>query len=152
MRGVRLALASAFILASCGSSPTPLSTTPDTTQGVLCNASRDLVASINRTTQAAAAGAGTSLSEQLARQARSLAEQSHDRLQSITADVIRRSTGWQALLSAYLHAGQAANALLPEYNAPAVTAGELRSARSALDEAAHAGLDPECFLPSSSTE
>jgi hypothetical protein len=113
---------------------------------VLCNAAHDVSLAITVTTDASAKdSAGDRVgAQQLASQARTRAEQGHDKLQAITSEGVRAGTTWQSLLEAYLHAGQAANALLPGFEGTyGITEDELASARRALQAAAVA-LPAEC--------
>jgi len=65
------------------------------------------------------------VAQSLAQQARATAGQGNAGLQAVISDVQRGAT-WQALFMAYLHLGQAANALLPAYaNTNGMSASEL---------------------------
>jgi hypothetical protein len=145
MRGLVLVLVLASLSAGCG--PVP----PDA-QVAMCDAAATLTsaeslaqASVTTVERGdAATGVG------LARDARDLAEQGHDRLQTITASDVRSGATWQSLLTAYLHVGQAANALLPDYAGGAEMAtSELALASDAL-ATAQASLPPACFRASAS--
>ncbi|MGA7272578.1 MAG: hypothetical protein WB239_16010, partial [Acidimicrobiia bacterium] len=83
---------------------------------------------------------------QLASEAAALAKQGHDVLQTITSSDVRQGGTWQALLRAYLHIGQAANALLPAYASTyGITDEELATASEQL-RVAQAGLPARCFV------
>jgi hypothetical protein len=87
---------------------------------------------------------------QLAGQARTIAQDEYDRLQTITSGEVQRGATWRALLSAYLHVGQGANALLPDYaNTYGITKDELATASEDLRTAA-ADLPARCFTVSES--
>ena len=84
--------------------------------------------------------------EQLAGEAAAIATQGHDTLQAITSSDVRQGDTWQALLRAYLHLGQAANALLPAYASTyGITDEELSTASEQL-HIAQAGLPARCFV------
>jgi hypothetical protein len=86
----------------------------------------------------------------LASDAAALAAQGHDVLLTITSSDVQQGDTWQTLLDAYLHIGQAANALLPAYaNTYGATAEELATATRSL-RAAESGLPPRCFMATSS--
>jgi hypothetical protein len=96
--------------------------------------------------QAAVNGASgdTAGAQQLAGQAVELATQGHDLLHAIASSDVRRGKTWQALLEAYLHIGQAANALLPAYvGTYGITDQKLATASGQL-ELAMAGLPTSC--------
>ena len=113
---------------------------------VMCGVAHDLSLAITVATEAEAKDStGDRVgAQQLASQARALAEQGHDKLRTITSDGVRASTTWQSLLLAYLHAGQAANALLPGFEGTyGMTGEELATAHRALQAAGQA-LPAEC--------
>jgi hypothetical protein len=86
----------------------------------------------------------------LAGQARTIAQDEYERLQTITSADVQRGATWQALQSAYLHIGQGANALLPDYaNTHGITGDELTTASGDLRTAA-AALPQHCFTVSRS--
>lgn len=121
---------------------------PTASDSRLCLASGELVASINLVIRAEAADMAGDKSETqaLASQASDQARAAHANLDSITAESVRKSTAWQSLLDAYLHAGQAANALLPGHEATyGMTSTERESAIQSLRQA---GVIPGCALPS----
>ena len=113
----------------------------------MCDAAASLVTAqtltqeaITTVTRGDAAGA-----RQIAAQAAAAARGGHDQLQTIEATDVRDSDAWQSLLKAYLHVGQAANALLPEYDGGTATAtSELRLAGEAF-QSAKASLPAICF-------
>lgn len=86
-------------------------------EAVLCEIAHNLAVAAALTERAAEEDAAGDKrgAQELASDARSRAEQSHDQLQAIASDEIRHGATWQALLEAYVHLGQAANALLPGF-------------------------------------
>jgi len=111
----------------------------------MCGVAHDLVVARSLTEQAARSEAAgdEAAAQQQALQARTLAREAHDRLQTITSDAVTEGETWQALLKVYLHVGQALNALLPGFD-PAMTDTELAAADRALETVA-AGLPADCF-------
>jgi hypothetical protein len=83
---------------------------------------------------------------QLANEAGSLAEQGHEALRAITSTDVKQGDTWQALLDAYLHVGQAANALLPAYASTYGVTGEELATASKDFQAATASLPARCFM------
>jgi hypothetical protein len=133
----------AGLVAACSAPGTPAT-------GQMCAAAESLVAARTLVEQAEAKGAGgdKSRAEALATRAATLATQAHDMLQAITSGDVRSGDTWQALLAAYLHIGQAANALLP---ASAGTYGSTTSELAAGSRqlaAASQGLPSRCFAAS----
>lgn len=125
---------------------------PSQSDAVMCDVATVLVTARALTQEASAkdGGGDKNAARQLAGQARTIAQQGHDRLKTITSDDVKRGATWQALLSAYLHVGQAANALLPEYaNTYGITGEELTKASGDLQTAA-AALPAPCFTVSAS--
>jgi hypothetical protein len=87
-----------------------------------------------------------SISQTLAHEAHASAERGRSELQSITSDEVLRGPIWQALSLAYLHVGQAANALLPAYeNTYGMSPSELATADTQF-AIAKAGLPEDCFV------
>jgi hypothetical protein len=116
-------------------------------QTQMCTAAGDLATAMSLTEQAAArdASGDKAPAERLASQAAKLAEAGHAALKSVDADAVVRGATWQALLDAYLHIGQGANALLPAYAGTyGSTSDELARAATSLD-AARPGLPSTCF-------
>lgn len=117
---------------------------------VMCDVATGLVAARLLTQEASVKdGSGDKdAARQLAGQARAIAQNEYDRLQTITSAEVQRGATWQALLSAYLHIGQGANALLPDYtNTYGITDNELTTASGDLQKAA-AALPQRCFTGS----
>lgn len=117
----------------------------------MCDVAGSLSAARTLVEQAAAkdASGDKAGAQQLAGQAAVLAKQGHDLLQTITSSDVMGGDTWQALLGAYLHVGQAANALLPAYaNTYGMTDEELATASKQL-QAATAGLPARCFMATS---
>ena len=140
----------AFVILSAlavGCSPVP-----PQSDAVMCDVATRLVTARTLTQQAALRDADGDKDEarQMAGQARSLAQEANDQLQTVSSDNVRQGGTWQALLEAYLHVGQAANALLPDYaNTYGMTGDELTAANSYL-QIAEAGLPARCFTVSPS--
>src|SRR5437868_13154900 len=86
-------------------------------QAQMCEAARSLSAARALVEQAVAKDlrGDTSGGQSLAGEPAALAKQGHDVLQSVASSDVKRDSTWQALLDAYLHIGQGANALLPGY-------------------------------------
>ena len=83
----------------------------------------------------------TERARQLASDASRLADEAKARLDAVDGDATVASDPYQALVMGYLHVGQAAKALLPEWaNTHGMTAEELDLARTQLG-AAEAALD-----------
>ena len=115
---------------------------------VMCEAAGTLSTAKTLVEQAAAkdASGDKSGAQQLANEARSLAEQAHEALQEVTSADVKPTSTWQALLDAYLHVGQAANALLPSYASTyGITGEELATASNDL-QAATASLPARCVV------
>ena len=105
----------------------------------MCDVAHDLALAITVTAEASTKdSSGDKVgARQMASQARAAAQQGHDKVQAITSDSVRTGTTWQSLLEAYLHAGQAANALLPGFEGTyGMTEDELATARRSLQTAA----------------
>jgi hypothetical protein len=117
---------------------------------VMCDVASGLVAA-HALTQEASVKDGNGdkdTARLLAGQARTIAQDGYERLQTITSGDVQRGATWQALLSAYLHIGQGANALLPDYtNTYGITGDELTTASEELRTAA-AALPQRCFTVS----
>ena len=136
-------LALAVVFAGCA---------PTVTDTRLCLAGRELVTSINLTIQAQAADTAGEADESkvLASEAADQVKLARANLDSVIAESVRESIAWQSLLDADLHAGQAANALLPEYaNTYGMTSSEIDSAIRSLKQAGDIG---GCVLPSLDAE
>ena len=116
-------------------------------QAQMCEAAGDLSAAMSLVEQAAAkdAGGGKSGAQALAGQAAALAKHGHDVLQSVPSSDVKRDAAWGALLDAYLHIGQGANALLPGYEGTYGSTGEELATGSRSLEAAGASLPAACF-------
>lgn len=117
----------------------------------MCNAAGSLSAAKTLVERAAAKDASGDKSEAqaLAAQAAALAQRGHDALQSVGSSDVKRNETWQALADAYLHIGQAANALLPGYeNTYGSTAEELATGSQSL-RAAGSDLPSGCFTVTS---
>jgi hypothetical protein len=130
----------AAVLVGCSALGTP-------GQAQMCEAAGSLSAAGSLVEQAATKdGSGDrSGAQALAAQAAALAGRGHDALQAVDSGDVKRGKTWQALLDAYLHIGQVANALLPGYEGTyGITAEELATGTQSL-RAAAAGLPPACL-------
>jgi hypothetical protein len=136
---VLVALALSAVLMGCSALGRP-------GQAQMCEAAGDLSAARSLVEQAAAKdGSGDESGAQaLAAQAAAFSQRGHDVLQSVGSSDVKRDATWQALLDAYLHIGQAANALLPGYEGSGATAEELATGSQSL-RTAGAGLSSGCF-------
>jgi len=115
---------------------------------IMCDAAGTLSAAKTLVELAAAKDANGDKpdAQQLANEAGALAAKGHDALQTVNSTDVKQGDTWQALLDAYLHVGQAANALLPAYsNTYGSTGDELARASKDL-EAATASLAAHCFM------
>ena len=112
----------------------------------LCSAAQDLSQAMALVATAIEAdGRGEpALAQGLATQSRTLGESGHSTLQKVP-DEEKPKPAFQALLDVYLHAGQAANALLPAYGGThEMAVSELESGRVSLAKA-QADLPAMCF-------
>ena len=140
MRLVLTLVLASSMLAAC-------SVTVASADATMCDVAGTLSAAKTLVDQAAAADASGDKAgaERLGGQAALLAMQAHDTLQTVTSGEVKRGDTWQALLDAYLHVGQAANALLPGYeHVYGLKDEELAAASKAL-QTATAGLPARCF-------
>jgi hypothetical protein len=115
--------------------------------GTMCEVGGTLSTATTVAEQAAAkdADGDPAGAQQLALQAAELATHGHDLLQTITSTEVKRGDTWQALLGAYVHIGQAANALLPAYSGGyGITEQELTAASNEM-RTATARLPARCF-------
>jgi hypothetical protein len=115
---------------------------------VMCEAAGTLSTAKTLVEQAAAkdANGDKTGAQQLANEARSLAEQAHEALQEDTSADVKPTSAWQALLDADLHVGQAANALLPAYAGTYGFTGEELATASKDFQTAAATLPARCFM------
>lgn len=112
----------------------------------MCSAAQDLSQAMALVATAVDADArgDIALAQGLATQSRTLGEVGHATLQKMP-DEERPKPAFQALLDVYLHAGQAANALLPAYaGTHEMAVSELESASESLTKA-RAELPGMCF-------
>lgn len=121
-------------------------------QTQMCEAARSLSAARALVERAAAKDAqgDKSGAQSLAGEAAALAKQGHDVLQSVPSSDVKRDATWQALLDAYLHIGQGANALLPGYEGTYGSTGEELTSGTKSLQAAAAILPAACFTVSPS--
>jgi outer membrane PBP1 activator LpoA protein len=121
-------------------------------QTQMCQAAGSLSAARALVEQAADKDArgDTSGARTLAEKAATLAKQGHDVLQSVPSSDVKRDATWQALLDAYLHIGQGANALLPGYEGTYGSTGEELTSGTKSLQAAAANLPAVCLTASPS--
>lgn len=117
-------------------------------EATMCDVAGTLSAARTLVEQAATkdANGDKAAAQQLADGAVLFAQQGHDVLQTITSSEVKQGDTWQALLDAYLHIGQAANALLPAYAGTYGTTDEELATASEQLQAASAGLPARCFM------
>jgi hypothetical protein len=117
----------------------------------MCDVAGSLSAAKSLVEQAVAkeAGGDTLNAQELAGQAAQLATHGHDLLKTIQSSEVKSAPTWQALLNAYLHVGQAANALLPEYAGTTELATDELARASGWLESASTALPGSCFAGSS---
>ena len=121
-------------------------------QAQMCEAAGSLWAARTLVEQAAAKDArgDKSGAQSLAGEAAALAKQAHDVLQSVPSSDVKRDATWQALLDAYLHIGQGANALLPGYEGTYGSTGEELATGTKSLQSAAANLPASCLTATAS--
>jgi len=137
-RSLLLAGIAGFVAAAC-----TLLSPPDPR---LCSAAQNVSQAMALADTAIAADEQGDLAraQGLATQSRTLGELAHATLQQMP-DAEQAKPGWQALLGAYAHVGQAANSLLPAYSGSHGTGREQYEIASRFMADARAALPAMCF-------